>query len=268
MSAALLPRPDLSPPEIEAAIEDHLRTTFGGIRLVDDAIRGLPELNAVFSQAPESETLPTVIRRELSARSPPSWWWVGPSALHLPIPQTLLSFGFLLDHRRRGMAVNLGSAAQSTQPPSGTLFQEVREISETRHIADLWSRSGPLRNREGAFALNTLLAGRWSAPTSQVRFSLAWSNSRPVATVAIGTSGDVAGVFGLTTLPDARTRGIGRALLAFALRHAAHSGARWAVTTVRMDEERFYRNFGFAAYDDFEIYRATPLGIDSSALGV
>jgi GNAT superfamily N-acetyltransferase len=267
MSAALLPRPDLPPPEIVAAIEAHLSETFGAIRLVDAAVRDLPELNAVFSP-PGSGPLATDIRRELSARCPPNWWWVGPSARHLSISQTLLSFGFLLDHRRRGMAVDLGAAAQSTHPPSGTLFQEVRDVSETRHIADLWSRAGPTAIRDGAPTFNALLAGRWGARDSRVRLSLAWSNSRPVATVAVGTYGEIAGVFGLTTLPEARTRGIGRALLAFALRHAAQSGARWAVTSVRMDEEPFYRNFGFAAYDDFEIYRATELGIDSSAPGV
>lgn len=76
----------------------------------------------------------------------------------------------------------------------------------------------------------------------------------PVATSSVLLTGDLAGIYHVGTLPDARGRGIGSALTAAALRLAKERGAKQAVLQSSDMGESVYRSLGFISRARLSLY--------------
>ena len=82
---------------------------------------------------------------------------------------------------------------------------------------------------------------------------LARLDGRPVATALAAVVGGGVAITNVTTLPDARGRGLGRAITLAAMRHGAEAGAAIAVLQSTEMGYRLYRGLGF---EDFGRYRS------------
>ncbi len=248
-----------SPPALIHAIESHLVGCFGATGSTDPILGDLPEFNATFPRARDRPTLRVVHGPDPTI---PKWWWVASGARATERTSPPESFGYALHHRERGMAVGIRTAHQRTLMPRGSLVHAVKTPEDRQWVVDLWTRARPVGNPTAAADLAEWLAAAALREPESRRVLLAWSGGRPVATVATRRSDDVVGVYGLCVLPEMRHAGLGRALLAAALRRSEYDGANWAVTIARVEDEPFYVDFGFAPYCDFDVYRreAAPAG--------
>jgi len=74
---------------------------------------------------------------------------------------------------------------------------------------------------------------------------LGWLGETPVATTTLFLVDDVAGIYNVATLPEARGRGIGAVMTVHALRRAQALGARAAIVLSTPMGERIYQRLGF-----------------------
>jgi GNAT superfamily N-acetyltransferase len=81
---------------------------------------------------------------------------------------------------------------------------------------------------------------------------------RPVATAALVPAAGLAGVYAVSTLPEARGRGIGAAMTAFPLLEARARGYRVGVLQATAMGLPVYRRLGFRALCDYRCYAQPP----------
>lgn len=254
-----------SPPSLIRAIEAHLAGCFGPATSADPLLGELPEFSAIFPQFREP-----VVARVDGTRSATiaRWWWVASGARASDPQPRPDSLGYTLHHRRRGLAVGIRTSHQRTLMPRGSLIQVAKTAEDRQWVVDLWSRCGPAAVSTASSELADWLAAGAAREPEARRVLIVWSGGRPVATVGTRRFEDVVGVFGLCVLPELRRAGLGRALIAAALRRSEYEGARWAVTAARFEEEPFYLDFGFAPYCEFDVYRSGPAPLEAAPLAV
>jgi ribosomal protein S18 acetylase RimI-like enzyme len=95
------------------------------------------------------------------------------------------------------------------------------------------------------------------APDLPLRNWVATLGREPVAAAALFVGAGVAGIYNVCTVPEARGRGIGRAVTAAALAHALARGLRLAVLGSSDMGYPVYRRLGFREVSRLRSY-ATP----------
>ena len=85
------------------------------------------------------------------------------------------------------------------------------------------------------------------------RIYLAWLDRRPVSTVETSLQDGVLGIFGVTTVPDARRMGIGGAITAHAVRDRAADTDLAFLQSSRMGHD-VYTNLGFRDVSRWEVW--------------
>ncbi|MCB9637300.1 MAG: GNAT family N-acetyltransferase [Myxococcales bacterium] len=76
----------------------------------------------------------------------------------------------------------------------------------------------------------------------------------PVATSMSVHQGDVVGIYNVSVLPQARRRGFGEAMTAYALENGRKAGARSGILQATPEGEALYRKMGFVPVGQFEHY--------------
>jgi ribosomal protein S18 acetylase RimI-like enzyme len=132
-------------------------------------------------------------------------------------------------------------------PIAGLAIERIRSPGEldafARINAENWSPPDP-----AVLAFYRRSAEDLTCAQSPFRFFLAKLHGAPVAAVEIAVTGDVAGVYSLSTLAAYRGRGIGSAVLAKALREAALEGSTTAVLQATAAGPGLYRRLGFRQF--------------------
>jgi GNAT superfamily N-acetyltransferase len=90
-------------------------------------------------------------------------------------------------------------------------------------------------------------------PQSPVRVAVGRLGGRPAATALGCLAGDVLGVYSVATLPDARRRGLGRAVTLAVLRDGLDRGARLAVLESSAAGLGVYHGLGFREAGPFRV---------------
>ncbi|NYH52423.1 GNAT superfamily N-acetyltransferase [Nocardiopsis arvandica] len=169
----------------------------------------------------------------------------------------LRAAGFVPEERETVMVGRTGSVAAS-EPPAGVVLRGVGEDADLRRIADMQSRvwgqdwgwlAGELADRiaadpDGLFVMVAEADGEV--------VSAAWLELRE------GT--EFAGLWGGSTLPGWRGRGIYRALVAARARVAAARGVRYLQVDASEDSAPVLRRLGFEAVTTTTPYVWTPPG--------
>lgn len=75
-----------------------------------------------------------------------------------------------------------------------------------------------------------------------------WQHGRPVALTSLLFHAGVAGLYGVTTIPAARRRGIARAMVLHAIEQARQADYRIVILSPTEMSERIYRGLGFREY--------------------
>jgi ribosomal protein S18 acetylase RimI-like enzyme len=180
---------------------------------------------------------------------PGSWHVIGDEALG----ERLLARGFVAGGSEAGMA-----AVPSALAPAGA--PEDLSISEVLGPDDLasWVKTLAAGFGEGpheAEWVGATYARLGYGPGTPWRHYLGRLRGEPVATTTALTTGDVAGLYFVHTLAEARRRGIGSAMT----RHAALDSVRpLAVLGASAMGEPVYRRLGFEPVCEIHIYEWRP----------
>ncbi|MBW7453666.1 GNAT family N-acetyltransferase [Paenibacillus sepulcri] len=86
------------------------------------------------------------------------------------------------------------------------------------------------------------------------RYYLGYLNEMPVSTLMTFSQGDVSGIYTVATLQEFRSRGIGGAIVAHALRDIHASGAKQAILQASSMGQSIYRKLGFEEEITIDVY--------------
>lgn len=163
-------------------------------------------------------------------------WWLSPSTRPVNLAEILASRGLQHTYDSAGMAIDLHAPLELTMPEGFTV----------RRVTDLtdWERVFV----EG-FRRSEHERGVWQSTYAQcddvwVHF-VGDLDGVPVATTSLLLCGELVGVYHVVTLPQARGRGIGRAITTVALQYAQEHGATQGALQASEMGHSVYRAIGF-----------------------
>jgi len=87
---------------------------------------------------------------------------------------------------------------------------------------------------------------------------IGWLRGAPVAIASLLYHAGVAGIYGVTTIPEARRQGVGATMTLYALRYARATGYRIAILSPTAMSEAIYRRIGFNDYCKLHHYGSPP----------
>ncbi|RAQ95763.1 GNAT family N-acetyltransferase [Thermogemmatispora tikiterensis] len=192
---------------------------------------------------------------EARRRQVPLTWLLAPSSRPGDLEQRLQAQGCRLDEEVPGMAIDLGQPVPSAAPPVPEDLV-VEEVGEARAmetwlqvLCDGFGFPEPIR------AVFFDLYQRYGfLPGQQVRYLLGFWHGEPVGTALLTFGGDLAGLYGVATLPQARRRGVGTAMTLAAMRTAEQLGYRRATLQATPMGLNVYRRLGWQEYCLFKTY--------------
>ncbi len=189
------------------------------------------------------ENFARVVGAALAEAGGKGLWWLAPPAVAAGAADRLVAVGLREAGAVPAMTVDLRSLPPADNQPDLT----IRRVESAADRA-LW---GELAARGTGFeepAVRALAALEPRIPAErldgQVRL-LADYKGRAVATGALVTSGDHAGIYAVSTLPEFRRRGIGRAITLHALQLGAAGGARTGFLQSSPMGLQVYESLGF-----------------------
>jgi GNAT superfamily N-acetyltransferase len=157
------------------------------------------------------------------------------------------------------MAASLAGPSLAITPPPGL---EIR-AAEGPGDLDAWAGAmiaGFRFDDPGSDAFGRFVAARGTVAGVGHRHYLGLLDGRPVATAALFRGREAAGIYWVSTLPDARGRGVATAMIGHVLREAKASGYGIATLNATAEGHPLYRRLGFA--DRFAMglyYRPAPM---------
>jgi GNAT superfamily N-acetyltransferase len=163
----------------------------------------------------------------------------------------LAAYGFVEFDETLVMATPLPVAAAARPLPAGSVLVEPGVPEFVDVVGDLRGSPPPQRAAHRERLAQSLLASR---------FVVLHAGERPVCAAQLAVDGDLAGVYDVVTVEDARGRGYATFACATLLAWAAEQGARAAYLQVSADNApaiALYRKFGFAPSYTYH-YRARP----------
>ena len=193
-----------------------------------------------------------------AARVPGSWW-LEAETTPVGIERALERHGY-----RRGAAAPAMSRElddlPDAEPPPGVELSFVRGREPMRQVQRLIAL-GFGRPPAIAEMMAEVVAPLGDEPDTPIRVVIASLDGMPVASATAITVGEVCGVFTVTTLPEARGKGLGGATTLAVLRDARERGARVAVLHASDLGFGVYARMGFRHVGDFDRFVSSPDGV-------
>ena len=170
--------------------------------------------------------------------------WVSAENLMEPVRQLFDKAGVTEQNQEVGMVLDLSSY----QPILSDLHQNARFAETHQHVADYaqviaanWS---PPDQHVVTYFQQT--ADHYLTEDNKTLLAIYYADGKPVSTIELfPTDDETIGFYSLATLSDTRGRGIGSALLSFALNKAKTLGYRRAILQASDDGIRIYQRLGF-----------------------
>jgi ribosomal protein S18 acetylase RimI-like enzyme len=183
-------------------------------------------------------------------------WWISPSTMPDDMPMRLRRRGFRHVYDSTGMAADLHATAVDTAAPSSL---DIRRITAAEGL-ERWAAI-----LLGVFARPPHENVFWIDAYSRLGFDGPWTHylgyldGHAVATSSVLVAGELAGVYHVATLPEARGRGFGSAMTMATMRRARASGASTIVLQSSEMGESVYRGLGFSRVCDLTLYDWTAV---------
>ncbi|MEV6281650.1 GNAT family N-acetyltransferase [Kribbella sp. NPDC051770] len=181
-------------------------------------------------------------------RNVPGSWHVGPSLRPDELGPKLLSAGFEDGGSEPAMALALDELTQEPLGPAGLEIREVESEDELVVWAETLARGFGEGKLEADWVSEIYRREGFGDPWAHY---LARLDGEPVATATIFRTGDVAGVYFVMTVPEARRQGIGAAITRHAVRG---SNAQYAVLGASSAGKPVYERLGFRTVGEIRIY--------------
>ena len=193
------------------------------------------------------------------AHGAPGFWHVGPSRRPADIGERLLAHGFSYGGDDIGMAVDLPALPEKVQVPEDFGIERVGDEEALTAWKDTLARGfgeGPVEAEWVAEMYRRLGLG----DDGPWRHYLGRLGGEPVVTSTLFLGAGVAGVYFVSTVEEARRRGIGAALTLAPLREAQEMGYGLGVLGASPMGYSVYRRLGFREYCRIGLYEWRPMG--------
>ncbi len=211
-------------------------------------------LGARLSLGEVDETVQTIIA-SAKARKVPLLWWITPSTEPGDLGTRLERHGFAFSGDAPGMALDLARLPEVGPLPAGFSIQVADETTLEQTIQITVDGFGmPGFVTEPFEAWITML----SSTPGMLTYYLGILDGKPVATSLVFVTDDIAGIYNVATLPDARRKGIGAAMTLAPLRDARQRGCRLGILQSSAMGESVYQTLGFQTYCNFAQYLWKP----------
>jgi len=185
-------------------------------------------------------------------------WHVGPSMRPADPGERLLAHGFAHAGDEPGMAVALSQLREDVPAPEGLAIERVRGEDGLALWARTLAATGFGEGDVEADWVTAMYARIGLGDDVPWRHYVGRLDGRPVATATLYLGAGVAGVYFISTMPDARRRGIGATLTLAGLREARALGMRVGVLGASALGHPLYRRLGFEEYCRIALYEWTP----------
>jgi GNAT superfamily N-acetyltransferase len=185
---------------------------------------------------------------ELIARfDKPFRWWVLPTSRPLNTPAILERHGFRHVYDSAGMTLDLANLAES----GPARIERVRDDAQMRVFADILTTVFERPKSD-----NDIWTGAYGAIGYEDHWAhfLAYDRGRAVATASVLLCGEVAGIYLVGTIAEARGKGLGTAATLAALHYGRERGARVGALQSSAMGERVYRAMGFVSHGTLSMY--------------
>jgi GNAT superfamily N-acetyltransferase len=190
--------------------------------------------------------------RSAAQRNIPLRWHVGPTTRPADLGQHLLRHGFVYEGEMPVMAVELTRLQEPPMPPNFS----IKPVTDFEAIST-WIKTvatGFGFPEEAYSALADLELSLGVLPDSVARRYVGFQNELPVATSELVLEAGVAGIYAVTTLPEARRQGIGAHMTAFPLLEARSEGYKIGTLQASSMGHPVYLQLGFQDVFDYGIY--------------
>jgi GNAT superfamily N-acetyltransferase len=265
-SGALMRSSDANCGELLAAHFAEFFSLFGeapGSRLCDSddallfetAIPSLPYNGVLrFSLEVRVEREVDGVFRRFGQRDVPFFWFVDPAAVAADLPRQLTQRGLALADELSGMVQTLDRLPEAGESPAGIEIREVRGRAEARTFFELvaWRWGVTPDDVEQLMHMNQHF--RMGEPGAVARAWLAWRGGEPVAKAVLYTRGTVAGLYGVSTKPEAREMGLGTQLTLAAFDAARAAGCELGVLHSSTMARGLYQRLGFREVTRFPVF--------------
>ena len=251
---------DLSDTPLVAAIEDNLCDQFailarympqatwrddGGTRVFLTGIAS-PVFNGVFRAQLDEGRLDAEIEDVMAsfkAAGAPMYWWTGPATRPADLGKRLQAHGLQHEYDFPGMAVDMVTLGDA-RPPAGLTIRRVGDAESLRRWCEVLTRGFAMAGLIGNVFLDAF-SRTGLGEELPWRWYLGLLEGEPVATSFVALNAGVAGLYYVSTLPEARGRGVGTAMSLRALLDAREMGYRIGVLRSSEMGAGVYRRLGF-----------------------
>lgn len=209
-----------------------------------------PTFNRVLRAQFETSDIDARIETALApfkSRNVPMMWHTGPTTRPADLGEHLTAHGLMRTENEPGMAVDLLALDDDLAIPSALAIERIGDIEGLRKWCDIFAFTFELPDgvAEAIFDVELDL-GVGKHPWRRLYVGLL--RGEPVATSLLFLGAGVAGIYGVGTVPDARRRGIGKAMTVVPLLEARAMGYRIGVLHSSPMGLGVYRRLGFQEY--------------------
>ena len=228
-----------------------------GIARYPDSFRSVV-VAARFS-ADEADRRIAEISSAFAARGTGFLWWAAPFHTPADLGARLVRGGLRDEGSVPAMAMDLALLPRDEQPPRGLEIEPVTDAATLREFIGILADEMGIPDGEPNPAARHHAALLEAIPPTfadepvPLRY-LGRIDGRAVATSRIAIAAGVAGLYAVTTLPDVRGRGFGRAMTLAALDAGRSIGLRIGVLQASDSGLPVYRRLGFRTLFDYEVY--------------
>jgi ribosomal protein S18 acetylase RimI-like enzyme len=259
---------DLAPADLQAAMDANMGAWWAGygrapgceLRETAEALwfyTGIPIalFNGVVRASFTPESLKATVEElgaTIAAHGAPALWWIGPRSLPDTMAGALEGYGLRPAGEIPGMAIELGSALEASEPIPG--FAVKKAGAEMRRLWGRVAGEGSGFPEDATEGLATIEASMDEAEGARRLRYIGFLDGKPVATSVMILDSGVAGIYAVATLPEARRRGIGRMMTAVPLLEAREAGYRLGILQASDMGYPVYRSMGFRDVCRYRLY--------------
>ncbi|HET7434143.1 MAG TPA: GNAT family N-acetyltransferase [Thermoanaerobaculia bacterium] len=187
------------------------------------------------------------------ARNAPFRWWTGPFVRPANLVEQLKEHGLKHAYDAGGMVLDLDAL---TFVPRAIEDFEIRRVTSAEELAD-WAMvltTGFHRTIEERAQWIRAYSHYGFEPNAEWTHYVGYLHGQPIASTTLLMRGELAGIYHVVTLPEARGRGIGAAITYAGLEHARRAGARCAALQSSEMGDPVYRMIGFREVCRLSLY--------------
>ncbi len=204
--------------------------------------------------ADQIETAVDHIIDSYASREVPITWIVHPSSPP-GLPAVLQQRDFALAETVEGMWADLSELPPPDRLPSGWEIRAASPGAEVNALLDLVSWRWDVAAADRPLMRKFLQAFEVGARGSPIQCWAAWQDGQPMAKALLNLDDGVAGIYGVSTRPEARGRGLARLLTLTALHFARDQGYEMGVLHSSPMAISLYTKIGFKpAQSQFKVY--------------